>query len=774
MVDAIMRRLWRGFSAVSLIALGLVTVAGNANAFPIANDSILAHRALGTCDVGFEMDPFAESMGAAVYVGAKFVTGSYFYYGTIQTGVSADLTAEDIGACGISKISQFVADGPNGTYSSDDFIGFTFRGEEGGVLYDYEYGLRGVLDTQVVVARVEAPPTDATLASLGLSAGTLSPAFASGTAAYTVDVANSVMSLDVTPATMDSKATLTVNAASATSGVAKAVTLDVGDNTVTVVVTAKDGTTEKTYKVTVSRAEPNSNTAPVAQAGYNIADGQVFLSASDSYDPDEDSLTYRWQQTAGPEVMLSDFNSDSPTFTPRPLSEGDTQVTYTFKLTVSDGTLSSTATVSVTIFPPRVPLDPKAVASVVGKKAVDGVYTVTSGETVTLSARKSSGFGDAPLTYLWETKSPDITFDPEDEVTTSFVVPDVTESTEMAVYLTVSADLRKGRSVRGLPDQEEGQAQTIVMFLMVPEDDTTKAQAATEATVLQFIQTRQTGLVANQPDLADAVLGSGDGSSNLTVSSMGGSADLSTALNQPVWLRLKADWSNVAGAEGDYILGAAGAHWALSEGVVLGVMAQVDHLKTVDGLSVAEGTGWLVGPYAVAKLPDQPLVVQARLLWGQTSNSLSPLGTFTDSFDGTRMLAQAKVSGQILQGDLVWKPSLQASYSSETTDAYTDGNGLSIGAQESSMAQVAGGLDVTFPVTVSAGAMTVTVGVADIWSDTLTGGAAATDGHRGKLSLALNRRFASGGELSLTGSYDGVGMSDYESIGLDLLFQHKF
>ncbi|MDP4061794.1 hypothetical protein RBLE17_15480 [Rhodobacteraceae bacterium LE17] len=96
------------------------------------------------------------------------------------------------------------------------------------------------------------PPasSDATLSALALSQGSLSPSFASGTLAYTASVVHSVNSLIVTPTTNDDNATATVNGASA----ATPVTLAVGSNTVTVQVTAQDGTTTQSYTVTVTRA----------------------------------------------------------------------------------------------------------------------------------------------------------------------------------------------------------------------------------------------------------------------------------------------------------------------------------------------------------------------------------------------------------------------------------------------------------------------------------------------------------------------------------------
>ena len=95
------------------------------------------------------------------------------------------------------------------------------------------------------------PPasSDATLSALSLSQGRLSPSFVSGTLAYTASVAHSVSSLIVTPTTNDANATATVNGVST----ATPVTLAVGRNTVTVHVTAQDGTTTQNYTVTVTR-----------------------------------------------------------------------------------------------------------------------------------------------------------------------------------------------------------------------------------------------------------------------------------------------------------------------------------------------------------------------------------------------------------------------------------------------------------------------------------------------------------------------------------------
>ncbi len=108
----------------------------------------------------------------------------------------------------------------------------------------------------VTVTRT-GPSTDATLSGLALSAGLLSPTFASGTPSYTATVANSVSSLTLTPTTTDAGATISVNGDVVASGQSSGiVNVSVGTNTLTIVVTAQDGTTQQSYTLTVTRTAP--------------------------------------------------------------------------------------------------------------------------------------------------------------------------------------------------------------------------------------------------------------------------------------------------------------------------------------------------------------------------------------------------------------------------------------------------------------------------------------------------------------------------------------
>ena len=96
-------------------------------------------------------------------------------------------------------------------------------------------------------------------------------------------------------------------------------------------------------------ASIGDNSAPTADAGADqtVDEGStVTLDASGSNDPDGDTLSYSWSQQSGPSVALSDSTAEQPTFT-APEVDGDQ--TLTFEVTVDDGQLTATDTVSITV-----------------------------------------------------------------------------------------------------------------------------------------------------------------------------------------------------------------------------------------------------------------------------------------------------------------------------------------------------------------------------------------------------------------------------------------
>ncbi len=95
---------------------------------------------------------------------------------------------------------------------------------------------------------------------------------------------------------------------------------------------------------------PEVDSPPIADAGSDLAGIQpgstVTLDASGSWDPEGATISYRWAQTSGPPVELSDPTSREPSFVAPP--EG----TLVFSLVVRDERLASSSQVVVTVARP--------------------------------------------------------------------------------------------------------------------------------------------------------------------------------------------------------------------------------------------------------------------------------------------------------------------------------------------------------------------------------------------------------------------------------------
>ncbi|WP_139994843.1 fibronectin type III domain-containing protein [Paenibacillus paridis] len=123
----------------------------------------------------------------------------------------------------------------------------------------------GLESDQSKPVTVTPASSNAALSDLALSNGqALNSAFDAETDHYTSNVGYEMTSLTVVPTSADEAATITVNGSAAS----EPVRLNVGTNEITIVVTAQDQTTTKTYTVVVTRAQSsNASLSGLALSG---------------------------------------------------------------------------------------------------------------------------------------------------------------------------------------------------------------------------------------------------------------------------------------------------------------------------------------------------------------------------------------------------------------------------------------------------------------------------------------------------------------------------
>ena len=190
--------------------------------------------------------------------------------------------------------------------------------------------------------------------------------------------------------------------------------------------TASDGKASGSANVTVRVL--NVNRAPTVNAGL---DGTVDARATytlmgSASDADGDTLTYRWFQTAGSPVAITNANKAQASFVAPDVSLAQT---LTFTLQVGDGKAFTEDSVDVTVNP----VNRAPVVSI-----PNASQRVDEGGNAALFAQASDADGDT-LSYTWTQKSgPAVTLTGGNSASASFTAPSVTADTELTFELSVS------------------------------------------------------------------------------------------------------------------------------------------------------------------------------------------------------------------------------------------------------------------------------------------------------------------------------------------------
>lgn len=144
----------------------------------------------------------------------------------------------------------------------------------------------GATDKQYVVhvTRGPAPTDNVDLAGIGLSAGTLSPAFDANTLNYSATVPYAVRNMKITPTAAKAGHTITVNNTVVPAGESATVPISFSPNGsgFGITVTAANGAT-KTYAVTITRAQPSNNSDITGLSLSNSSLSPAYSNTQNSY-----------------------------------------------------------------------------------------------------------------------------------------------------------------------------------------------------------------------------------------------------------------------------------------------------------------------------------------------------------------------------------------------------------------------------------------------------------------------------------------------------------
>ena len=209
-----------------------------------------------------------------------FASGTTSYTADVSDSVTETTVTPTVNHSGASYVIKLGgvkdADGDVSLAEGSNVITVEVTAEDGETTLTYT-----VTVTRLATSLQNQASTDATLSGLTLS-GVDFGTFASSTTSYTAQVGNEVPQTTVTPTVNDLEATYVIKLDGVTDadGV---IGMAVGNNVITIEVTAEDEETTQTYTVTVTRAAPPSTDATLSALTLSGITFATFASGTTSY-----------------------------------------------------------------------------------------------------------------------------------------------------------------------------------------------------------------------------------------------------------------------------------------------------------------------------------------------------------------------------------------------------------------------------------------------------------------------------------------------------------
>lgn len=528
------------------------------------------------------------------------------------------------------------------------------------------------------------------------------------------------------------------------------------DETLTFALFVFDGVTiSSTSTVDILVEAPAANTPASADAGSDqgvASAASVTLdgSGSDANDAGQ-MLTYAWSQTGGTGVTLSSATAQSPSFTAPTLAIGAADEALTFSLVVNDG---------------------------FGASGADTVVITVSAEvdngrpTVVLSGMPDKHDG-ATAFNLTATFSESVTgFETSDVSVQHGTITSISGSGSAYSLVVVPSSATKAVSVRvkanGARDAA-GNANKTSAKVSIEADVVSVAQSE----IKSFMEQRAKLLSRAQPKLA-RFLGAGGGNFDATATATRADLSFSSLMDRRVWANAMGLWSTEDGDEQSYAHLSFGSHFVMTENLIIGGMVQFDQSDATLADGIIESKGFLVGPYAVAKMADQPLIFSASLLRGTSQNEITLTDLPTDTFKSTRTLATIGVEGTVdLGSGILMVPSVDLFYLLDQQHSYIDSADNNVPEQEVAMTSATLGLGFEIPLSLDFVEATLRPSVNATFAKTRNSDG-VEESTRWGVDLGATFEQPSGAIIAVDLFYDGIGEQNAETYGGSILYEIKF
>ena len=558
----------------------------------------------------------------------------------------------------------------------------------------------------------------------------------------------------------------------------------------TLIVTDDEGMKSVGATVMVTISAPIAN--PVANAGPDqraVSKATVRLDGSGSTpDRRKTIASYAWERTDGTStepVTLTGANTAQPTFTADTLTPGVEAVTHVFTLTVTDedGT-TSTDTVTITVVSVDIRLSQ---SELMVQEGGSGTYQIRLSEAPHQDLTILAVSGNEDVVQL---KNAQMVFNAENWNEWQAVEINTVASSNTDDPVVIQHRLVTAGATSPVPGD-------VTVTLRPRADDPIPRPVG------QFLQTRATALINNQPGLSSLLeLDGPTPGGSFTFQATDGQLALNGGfVHNSVWGKVSGAYASSESAAGNTksvtksVLASFGVHRKYSEHFLAGVMLQLDlsdhdRAGQVGTTDTIDGTGWLAGPYFAARHGSQPLYFEGRLLYGQSDNDIrfmdTGLGVMrAGSFDTRRLLAQIRVEGEIamsgrdhgddggVEGPRL-RPYADLRWIEDRAEAFTDNVNNRVPGQKVSTGQLELGSNVEIPIAVRTGEMTFTGGLGLVYSSTEGDYIPSDSRGRGRGEIGFSYDLDDTLRIGFESFYDGIGTSRYEGYGLSLSAEMKF